>query len=87
MTEPSVGQTVLLENNGPVSLVYGVVKKVWDNDARNLVDVLTEDEDANELLVRKVPEKRAPTGPAADRTPTPSWVWFLPPASPVAEDA
>lgn len=84
MTKPSIGRIVLLENNGPVDIICGIITAVHDDDGRgrDLVNVRAfEDQNPEPWLLLKVPKKHEP----GEREPTPSWSWFWPPGSSAAE--
>ena len=83
--KPSIGRIVLLENNGPVDVICGIITKVHDDDGRgrDLINVRAfEDENPVPWLLLKVP-KKAERG---ERDPTPSWAWFWPEGLLSAED-
>ena len=82
MTKPSVGRIVLVENNGPVDIIPGIITAVHDNDDRELVNLRAfEDGNPTPWLLIKVPKKREP----GERDPTPSWAWYWPEGSPAGE--
>ncbi len=83
--KPSIGRIVLLENNGPVDVICGIITKVHDDDGRgrDLINVRAfEDENPKPWLLLKVPQKRE----RGEREPTPSWAWFWPEGLLSAED-
>lgn len=85
MTKPSIGRIVLVENNGPVDIICGIITKVYDDDGRgrDLVNVRAfEDQNPKPWFLSKVPKKHEP----GEIEPTPSWAWFWPEGSPAAEN-
>ncbi len=81
--KPSIGRIVLLENNGPVGTIPGIITAVHDNDDRDLVNVTAfEDQNPVPWLLLKVP-KKAERG---ELEPTPSWTWCWPEGLLSAED-
>ncbi len=83
--KPSIGRIVLLENNGPVDVICGIITKVHDDDGRGryLINVRAfEDQNPTPWLLLKVPEKAE----RGELEPTPSWAWFWPEGLLSAED-